>query len=204
MTLTILVIILFVITVSLMIYYGLLHGKYEMTKAHELGHAKIMYELNQFYKSNFPIYIMLYKDKDQIGWAGKATCYSLSKSVDSGNFESIQKVSKAGILAEYEEVHKYSFTPLYKFCRNIAVKYEEISNENSDGYYNKHPEKFVYKNIKYFVTEKKELISNPKSRVELYLYTDNKLRKIKYKEDLPESLNFPYKFEFIQDKENSF
>ena len=123
MTLIILVIIIAVC----LIYYGLLHGKYEMTKAHELGHAKIMYELNQFYKSNFPIYIILYKYKSQIGWAGKASCFSLSKSVDSGNFESIQKVAKAGILAEYEEVHKYSFTPLYKFCRNIAFKYEEIS-----------------------------------------------------------------------------
>ncbi len=40
----------------ILIIYGLIHGCYNFTKAHEIGHAKAIEKYNKW---NYPIYIVL-------------------------------------------------------------------------------------------------------------------------------------------------
>lgn len=92
---------------------------------------------------------------------------------------------------------------IYKPFREIYFLCERF-NKNADGYYYRYHEKFNYKSINDFILENKELFFNPESKAELYLYTKDQLKKIKYKNDLPELSDTEYKFDFIRNEESSF
>lgn len=191
-----------------LIIYGLLRNKCFITKAHEIGHAKTIESLENYNTSQYLTYIMLYRNPNQFGCLGKAISFVFSKLIENKDYTSIKKIARAGKDAEYKMIESTFFLSklimiIYKLFREIYFLSERF-NKNADGYYYRYSEKFNYKSIHDFILENKELFFNPESKAELYLYTKNQLKKIKYKNDLPELSDTGYKFDFIRNEESSF
>ena len=173
-----------------------------MTQAHEIGHAQAIQTRT---KPQYPIYIILYKD--WYCWLGYTTSYSLQNLIDDEKLEDIKIIANAGKLAEYQNLMERKnlgklYYKLYEYQREKDFNTNK-DNEKQDSYYYHNPKEFRYLSIHKIIKQRKDIIYNCKSKPELYLYENNKMQKIKYKKDLPES-DTNYEFEFIKNKENSF